>query len=56
MRLGRVASAERTTLIYGETGTGKEVVARRLHALSRRRSRPFVTVHCGAIPDISHIR
>jgi DNA-binding NtrC family response regulator len=50
-RLPRAASAERTTLIYGETGTGKELVARTLHGLSSRRNRPFVTVHCGAIPD-----
>ncbi|MFH1466812.1 MAG: sigma-54 dependent transcriptional regulator [Pseudomonadota bacterium] len=50
-RLPRVARAGKTTLIIGATGTGKELVARSLHSLSLRRDRPFVTVHCGAIPD-----
>ena len=51
MKLHRVARIERPTLISGETGTGKELVARNLHAMSARKHRPFVTVHCGAIPD-----
>lgn len=38
-------------LIYGESGVGKEVVARSLHAASLRRGRPFVEVNCAAIPD-----
>ncbi|MCB9761061.1 MAG: sigma-54-dependent Fis family transcriptional regulator [Alphaproteobacteria bacterium] len=50
-RLPRVAKAQRTTLIVGETGTGKELVARSLHQLSARRELPFVTVNCGALPD-----
>jgi anaerobic nitric oxide reductase transcription regulator len=50
-RLSRVADVERTTLILGPTGSGKEVIARSLHERSHRRQRPFVTVHCGAMPD-----
>jgi PAS domain S-box-containing protein len=47
----QVAPAETTVLIEGETGTGKELVARRLHELSQRSDRPFVTVNCAALPS-----
>lgn len=47
----RVAPLESTVLIMGETGTGKELVARAVHSRSRRRERPLVKVNCGAIPS-----
>lgn len=48
--IGLVADSASTILIQGETGTGKEEVARALHAFSRRRARPFIPVNCAAIP------
>jgi len=50
-RLERVADADLTVLITGETGVGKEVCARYLHATSRRAQAPFVVVDCGAVPE-----
>ena len=48
--LGRVAPSESTILIEGETGTGKELVARAIHSRSKRAGKPFVVFDCGAVP------
>lgn len=46
----RAAQATSTVLIRGETGTGKELLAKAVHFNSRRKDKPFVTINCGAIP------
>jgi DNA-binding NtrC family response regulator len=50
-QIARVADSPASVLIEGESGTGKELTARSLHHMSSRRQKPFVVVHCGAIPD-----
>jgi DNA-binding NtrC family response regulator len=49
--LERLALLDATVLVQGETGTGKDVLARSLHAASPRAAQPFVAVDCGAIPE-----
>jgi len=50
-QIEQVAESTFTILIQGETGTGKELVARAIHQLSTRREKPFIALDCGAIPD-----
>ena len=50
-QIAMAAPTNGRVLIYGENGTGKELVAHNVHALSRRRPKPFVEVNCAAIPE-----
>jgi DNA-binding NtrC family response regulator len=49
--IGRAAAGDADVLLLGETGTGKELVARALHARSRRRDQPFIPHNCATLPD-----
>jgi Nif-specific regulatory protein len=49
--LQRVANSNVTVLLNGESGSGKEIAARRLHSLSKRKDEPFVAINCAAIPE-----
>lgn len=47
----KISRSDEPVIIHGETGTGKELIARAIHGASRCAGKPFVTVNCGAIPD-----
>jgi two-component system NtrC family response regulator len=49
--VGKVARTDQTILIQGESGTGKDLIAKTIHYNSQRKDRPLVTVHCGALTD-----
>ncbi len=49
--LPQISESDSTILIEGETGTGKELIARAIHNLSLRKNHPFIAINCGALPD-----
>lgn len=51
VKIRQVAGTRTTVLLTGETGTGKSLIAKLIHAHSNRKDMPFISVHCGAIPD-----
>lgn len=50
-KIARIAKNDSSVLIYGKTGTGKEIVAQSIHNLSERYNKPFISQNCGAIPS-----
>jgi two-component system response regulator AtoC len=50
-RISKIIKTDSTVLILGESGTGKELIAKAIHGNGPRRDKPFVAVHCGAIPE-----
>ncbi|MCP4876206.1 MAG: sigma-54-dependent Fis family transcriptional regulator [Gammaproteobacteria bacterium] len=50
-QVAHLADTQADILLFGETGTGKELVARNLHEISERREAPFVAINCGALPE-----
>jgi len=50
-RMKRIIKTDSTVLIMGESGTGKEIVAKAIHFNGHRKDKPFIAVHCGAIPE-----
>jgi two-component system NtrC family response regulator len=49
--VGKVAKTDQTILVQGESGTGKDLIAKTIHYNSQRKGKPLVTVHCGALTD-----
>jgi len=50
-RIAKIIKTDSTVLILGESGTGKELIAKAIHSNGPRRDKPFIAVHCGAIPE-----